>query len=504
VHLTDADPTDLYQVDATGVPAGSYEIYVRSRMASGTVESIHIPVTVVDVGNHDGPTQDLSSDLVLSGNMNLEIIGTPTARALITSSNGSRIRSTSDWSGHLTIRYADIIGLGSMDVAGIDVSASGSNALEIVGSVFDRCGPVFLGVQGQVPVTFKGNTLQPNILVPVNEMADYAGSHPVMDVKGLSSGQKVFQGNNIGMSFVRFEHASHWLVGGNTDADGNVLIGVRSGLEFGDPQDITVRGNFSYHRYPYGWSQGQNLIFLGNPGNVLVEHNMFRGSSWMVQGVQGEFRYNLLVDNINHAFMRDDDALIHHNVFVNVGYQRTYEPSGGVGSCSGSFYNNTVDAGGPKLDWATVPFMDGTTPMDSVRNNAFTGFAYTTPVTFLNTGSVSSADYNCFYNPDATATVTRYPISGGTHDCGTNGVADPKFAPRSVPFPVGDGDVWTRRVTISQILALYRTIYTPGAGSPLIDAGDPSDDTGGMRNTDIGAVGAGNPHPDDLFGRFGQ
>jgi len=71
-----------------------------------------------------------------------------------------------------------------------------------------------------------------------------------------------------------------------------------------------------------------------------------------------------------------------------------------------------------------------------------------------------------------------------------------------VPFPIGDGDVWLRRVTVSQILALYRTIYTPGAGSPLIDAGDPSDDTGGMRNTDIGAVGAGNPHPDDRFGRF--
>jgi len=36
----------------------------------------------------------------------------------------------------------------------------------------------------------------------------------------------------------------------------------------------------------------------------------------------------------------------------------------------------------------------------------------------------------------------------------------------------------------------------------LVDAGDPGDDTGGARNTDIGAIGA-NPHPNDQFGRFG-
>ena len=58
-------------------------------------------------------------------------------------------------------------------------------------------------------------------------------------------------------------------------------------------------------------------------------------------------------------------------------------------------------------------------------------------------------------------------------------------------------------MTISQILALYRGIYTPASGSPLIDSGAPADDTGGVRNTDIGAVGAGNAHPDDRFGIFG-
>lgn len=59
-------------------------------------------------------------------------------------------------------------------------------------------------------------------------------------------------------------------------------------------------------------------------------------------------------------------------------------------------------------------------------------------------------------------------------------------------------------MTVSQILSFYRGMYTPLPASPLVDQGDPKDDTGGIRNTDIGAVGAGNSHPEDLFGTFGK
>ena len=143
------------------------------------------------------------------------------------------------------------------------------------------------------------------------------------------------------------------------------------------------------------------------------------------------------------------------------------------------------------------------------RNNVFTGFAYEQPNFVFaapdtnNPGEWAEADYNCFYNPD-TQNLTRYENAAfGAHDCG--GSADPQFAQsRTVPFPFGDGDIWQRRVTVSQILSFYRGIYTPLPASPLVDQGDPTDDTGGVRNTDIGAVGAGNPHPDDLFGSFGK
>jgi len=496
---------DYYQLDATGVAAGSYEVIARSRLASGTVESLHIPITVIDVPPHAGPSMNLTSDVVLSGNANFELIGTPTARALLTSSNGSRIRSAAGWTGHFIIRNADVIGLGAMDVPGVEVTVGGSNALEISGSVFDRCGPPSLTANDQVPVTISGNTFQPNILTPVSSEADYAGSHPSLTIAGSSTASKLFQGNNVGVSFVRFS-TSHWLIGGDHDADGNIFVGVRAGVELDSTSDITMRGNFSYHRYPFGWSQGHCVDFEVSSGTALIEHNVFRGGSWMIQGVGGEIRYNLLIDN-NEAFVRLNQAgtAIHHNLLINVGFQRLYSPSGGVTLSAGSFYNNTVDAGGTMLGWFNGAFVPASSyQLTSVRNNVFTGFAYQNQTSFCEAASVAAADYNDFYNPDTTK-LAHYADSGlGAHDLGGGADTNPKFAQtRMVPFPIGIGDIWLRHVTVSQILSLYRGLYTPGAGSPLIDAGSPADDTGGARNTDIGAVGAGNVHPADQFGRFG-
>ena len=168
----------------------------------------------IDVAPHAGPNRQLDADLVLTGSTSLEIIGTADARALITSSNGSRIRSSTDWTGHLTIRYADIIGLGGMDVPGIQVTANGTNTIEISSSVFDRCGPPQLAANGQAPIIFRGNTLQPNTLTPVNAEANYAGSHPSLTFSGGSTAAKFFQGNNVGVSFVRFDRSSNWMIGG--------------------------------------------------------------------------------------------------------------------------------------------------------------------------------------------------------------------------------------------------------------------------------------------------
>jgi len=488
---------DYYQLDVKNLAAGTYDLSVRSHIGSATIESAHVPVTVVDPPSGAGiTTMTLTSDLVLSGSTNFELIGTAGQPAVLTSSNGSVIRSADGWTGHLKIQHADIIGLGSMDKPGIDVTVGGSNALEISDSIFDACGPPQLGADGQAAIVFNRNTLSPNILTTVNDMPDYGGSNPSLVFKGGSSAAKTFQGNNVGVSFVRFDHSVNWTVGGDHDADGNILIGVRAGLEFDSAANVKIRGNFSYHRYPFGWSQGHNLDFPDgdDTGTFTIEDNVFRSSSWMIQSLPANtsFQYNLLLDNINEAFFRDFGATVkvHHNVLVNSGWQRVTLPSGGVLSGAGEFTNNTVDVGGAQLGWFNGSFVADNSSLSALRNNVFTGFAYDDATSLVATGAAAAADHNCFFNPDTTK-LTPYGGAGlGTGDI----TADPKFAqPRVIPFAISDGDVWRRRVTVSQILATYRKIYTPGAGSPLTGAG--------ADGKNIGAIGSG--AADDLFGKFG-
>ena len=76
---------------------------------------------------------------------------------------------------------------------------------------------------------------------------------------------------------------------------------------------------------------------------------------------------------------------------------------------------------------------------------------------------------------------------------------DPKFTgPLPRLFPFSDDDLVTGTATVCQVLAYYRKTYMPGAGSPLIDAGDPHEGAG----NDIGAIGAGANNALDLFGRL--
>jgi hypothetical protein len=65
-------------------------------------------------------------------------------------------------------------------------------------------------------------------------------------------------------------------------------------------------------------------------------------------------------------------------------------------------------------------------------------------------------------------------------------------------FPWTDEQIAAGAITVSDMLAYFRTVYAPRAGSPLIDMGDPQDGSG----ADIGAIGAGKANPDDRFGQF--
>ena len=125
------------------------------------------------------------------------------------------------------------------------------------------------------------------------------------------------------------------------------------------------------------------------------------------------------------------------------------------------------------------------------------------------------ADFNLFHSPAAkvkknyaltvAGKTERKDAGFGLNDVPKGGAvdeqADPKFkGPIPDRFPFLDEEIKDGRVTVSKMLAQFRELYTPAPGSPLVDAGDPADGEG----ADIGAVGAGAPHPSDRFGKFGR
>jgi hypothetical protein len=69
-----------------------------------------------------------------------------------------------------------------------------------------------------------------------------------------------------------------------------------------------------------------------------------------------------------------------------------------------------------------------------------------------------------------------------------------------IPYRIAEGCIWAGDCTTGQVLAHYRQTYRPAAGSPLVNAGDPADGAG----TSIGAIGADDNNPADLFGRVAQ
>jgi hypothetical protein len=267
---------------------------------------------------------------------------------------------------------------------------------------------------------------------------------------------------------------------------------------------------------------------------LIVEHNIIRHGQWVVRGLTGEFRYNLVLDADAHNFIVGPAGRchIHHNVFARY---CTVDPN--LNSSIAviykaddiQIYNNTFDGGGKELArrWHVPAIEVGPSAfLASLRNNAFVNH----PTRFANGSAtvrpgfaekqtspgpprLGYADFNLFYNPDA-AEKRNYALSvaGKTervdagfarHDVPAGGAKDaqvePKFKgpiPHKFPFP--DADIIARQVTVPRILAVYREAYSPAAASPLLNAGDPSD---GPRSY-IGAIGAGKDTPNDHFGRL--
>src|SRR5262249_24550672 len=226
-----------------------------------------------------------------------------------------------------------------------------------------------------------------------------------------------------------------------------------------------------------------------------------------------------------HTWLRTaaSNTSIHHNIFtpggdggLDAGLQ-CYTGESGL-----QIYNNTFDGGGADagdFSNATVD-MSGGSKVSSFRNNLVTfsrnqrsGAPGGTRVPG-GSGAYLYADYNAFYSPD-NSNKTNYDFAGaGAHDpsdAPSGQLADDPFAGarigidshdgRTIDAIIDEAAVWQGTQKLSQVLAIFRARYTPKAGSPVVDGGDPQDNDSSGRRADVGAIDLAG-HDLDKLGKF--
>ncbi len=515
-------------------------------LAAGSLVAILSPPAVAQKTVKAGQTLALKEDLVLTGEESLEIKGAPGRRCVLLG-NGHRIRSKGKWTGSVRIRHCDVRRLGAppqftkdgrriaVEFPAVDLTITGKGALVVEHCVFDGSAAVHVQNDGHSTTTFRANTILENTLARADK--DIDRSLPCFVARGSSPARKLFQANHVYRSQARFQ-GPNWLVGGDTDADSNICIGLRIGL-FAQGKGTVVRGNYLHLRMPVTkeFPYYSQVSTFSTSGGALGEHNVIRDGEWIVRFVDGELRYNLITDIIDHDLMQNGSTgRVHHNLFVA---GRSDSRPGSMSGCIAVIYppkkpgegievfNNVFDGGG----WLDVPAVEVSPGafVKSLRNNVFCNFAHKERYYKGRQGMVRAswndeaadkkpprlgyADYNLFHSPKTKAPrnyllsvagkVERRDDGFGRNDVPRGGAGDaqvdPKFrGPLPERFPFSDDDIKSGKVTVSKILAYYRAAYAPAEGSPLLGAGDPRDGKG----TSIGAVGG--PPAEDRFGRFGR
>ncbi len=521
-----SDRNGYFPFTVTGLAAGTYAITTQITTGGKTYTSFPVTVFVDNLPASSGPVFNLTGNVTLSGTQSMTYAGTASNPCTI-NGNGFQITSASGFSGTLNISNCRIFNLGTATNPAINVTTNGNGSIQLIGNVWETFGTVSVAANDTAQLVVQNNEFRENTLVPVTNLPiAYANETlPVVVLSGNSSKQKFFQGNNVGLSTVLFDSTQNWLIGGDSDAQSNILIGVRCGFTVRNSTSMVLRGNYSQHNYPHRMSQGDNFQLEGD--GFLVEHNIIRDSSWPVRGMGGELRYNLIdtsgtLDQVIQGPMSNTN--MHHNVLTMTVNQQLFAPGSGLRVMFNvdnvQFNNNTFDGGGTFMGFSGSPIrvLSGSF-IGSLRNNVFYNFAGLAgePMLAGDQGESTNpplqrlryADYNDFYNPDApnhtnyglgVVGLTAGSAGYGMHDLGGfNGQANPKFtAPTALPFPFAPQDIWNRVKTVSNVLSTYRAMYTPASGSPLINAGDPRDGS----NINIGAVGNGESI--DRFGKFGS
>lgn len=483
-------------VNGIALAPGEHLVWARATYVNPALVLDSAP-SIITVQNRPAYAQtiDLAQDVVLSaGNPSYQLQGTPGAPVRL-NGNGFRIRGT----GALTLRYVDVSGLGNpADGLSPAIDVTSPTSIVIENTTFDTSNQVALDLTGTATASIRGNTFRSNSRVPIGQFPYEPTTAHIVEITGNSTGVKTFAGNNVAAAAVGLTNARKWILGGTTNADSNVLIGARAAFEVQNSADIAIEGNFVRNVYYGGWSQGQ-LMELHGTEPITVRHNILIGSSWPVRGIAGELAYNVIANGGHESVVPDANANIHHNLFIGCGGPDGGDCNGGI---VGGIYdvpnvkvvNNTFDGLNRHYIIAAVWIQKNSAV---VRSNSFYNLPalQNSAAIDLEPGASIDADYNAFHGPRAKDYIdNRVPA----HDLA--GRPHPNFAGPlpTEPSDMDERSVWTRQLTVGALLADYRARYAPVAGSPLIDTGDPA---GGAGN-DVGAIGAGAPNGNDLFGTF--
>lgn len=467
-----------------------------------------------------GETWTLSEDLILKGADILEVNGTKEKPCAIIG-NGHQVMTDGDRTGLVKITYCTVKQLGkeaeisggrtSRQFPAFDLSATGNSEIIFEHCTFDGSSSVAIANWGNSTTRFCNNVMLENCIARADKDPGLCAGG--FYAKGNSPAKKAFQGNRIYIMGATFE-GPHWLIGGDTDAESNIVIGLRAGIIVLQGEGVVIKHNYVHvllpvdDKRPY-WSQATTLYPVGD-----TSENVIRSGHWIVQNVRGDFHDNLVTEVHGHNWLRFGQGKIHHNIFAHVCPTPDRWPDNvAISSNSGIFavyktdrlevYNNVLD-GGNVLPCAVEIPQDCSIP--SFRNNVVYGFALGVhPRYYVDKTTAATppdrldyADYNCFFNPKGTCHNYGVGVAGkkeklddgfARHDLPVGGQkdaqVDPKFkGPLPDKFPFSDEDVKSGKVTVSQILKFYRDAYSPAPGSPLLGAGDPADGAG----TDIGAV----------------
>lgn len=474
-------------VTSLALAPGEHTVFARATYGAnpgpvGQVDSVPVTITV-EAAPAYVQTVDMAGDMTLA--QAASWVGTPGGRIRV-NGHGHKIAgigaSSIDW------QYVDFHDLGGPGggANGVDLTTTGN--VTIKGCRFDYSNTVRLSLGGTATAAITGNLFRSSMRQPLGQLP-YGDSFPAIQLTGSSTGEKTFAGNNVGAGWVDFQAVNHWTVGGDDDADGNVLIGPRVGIHFdytgtdNASSSIVVRRNFSHHIYYGGWSQGNNLEAGGNT-SLLAEHNVLIGSSWTVRGMAGEFRYNLVLMAGEDWMWLDTGADVHHNVFVGgdnnrSGLYDTYK------NTDIRIRNNTLDGLGSSNGGVNAVSITGS---ETITSNLFMNMPYQPVV--IESGTLVS-DYNAFWKTSAPDYSDGRMPSHDVH-------ADPQLTNPAVhAYELDERAVWLRAVHAHDVLSSYRTRYMPKPGSPLVDSGDPA--SFGVGN-DIGAIGNGTINAQDRFG----